>query len=304
MQAIDRVGAFRGKIKESGVGTTKNGFPRFVAVLSAAEKYVDEQAEMKQFELAEPGWVDWSEYDAELTGYFTLFGGEKQNGEKTGNMVALDFQFEALNRALGWDGSSLSALGSTDWSDKTVMFWVEENEYEGKTDLKVAAIDAADASPTRSIRTLEVSALKDLDTKFAGMMKQKTVVAAKAPAKPPAKAGKASPAASAAKPAASASAPAAPATSKESPSKPPKAKALPPKSEPAASESITYKDGADGQAQSWDEVLKRKGKASDTEVGDKFLDACAAIAPGKDETGITGEQWSKITEETVKKLAA
>lgn len=310
MQQIDRAGPFRGNIVESGVGTTKNGFPQFVARLQASERYVEAADELAALGIENgPQWVDWTGYEAEMTGYFCLFGAVNKENPAAG-MKPLDFQIESLNRAIGWSGS-LSELGSghEEWAKHKVTFWVENNEYNGVTSLKIQGIDAGDADPHKSIRVMDTDALKNLDAQFAGLLKgtKKPPVAASKPAtttKPAVGKPAAGAPSAATKPA---SAPASTAAKPASPSKAPAPKTgtKPPASatKPAA-EGKTYEDGDAGQQVAWDEVGEKKGKASDDDLADKFIEACSAVAPGKDANVITGAQWGEIVVKTLALLAS
>jgi len=165
---IDRVGTFRARIVEAGIQTSKAGMPQFVAQFQAMELWCEDKDLMAHFGIAEPGWVDWSGYDQSTMAYLQLVYDKKNAaGEKTGEILPM-FHIESLQKALSWDGTSFSTLGSTDWTDKVITIWVEENEYNGKVSLKVDAIDAYDASPHRGgVRAVDANELKALDAKFA-----------------------------------------------------------------------------------------------------------------------------------------
>lgn len=295
---IDREGAWLGRFVESGVGTQqKSGMPRFVGRLMADKKWVESKDEMEAFSLTEPGWVDWSSYEQDITAYLNLLTADKDTGE-----VKEIFLMDQLRKALGWDGASFGTLGTTDWSKKTVMFWTGWNEWEGKTTLRVDSVDEETASPNRSIRTIDASGLKDLDAKFANLLKgTKTAPAtASKPATPPA-AGKpptgkpaTPPPSTAAKGAGvtTASAPASTPPQKSAPSSPPKG---PPKA-PAPTAPV-----ADGltMEKAWEYVVAGKGEANDDAMAEKWIDACAAIAPGKDEATITPAEWKAVADKTL-----
>lgn len=299
---IDRVGAFRGKPVETGVGATKNGFPQFVGRIMATERYVEDAMELAVLGLeGGPQWVDWSGYEAYLTGYFCLFGSVDKENPSAG-MKKLDFQFEGLNKALGWDGKSLAELGTADYSDKTLTFWVEDHEWNGVNSLRISGLDAADADPVRSIRALDPAKLKDLDAKFAAMMGGgKAAPAAKAASAPgkatPGKATPAKPSAPAAAKPSSAPASGAPTATPKLPTKPaaPKPKA-PVEEAPFDAAEIT------DQATAWDAVYKNKGKADDNATAEAFITACSAVAPGMAEDAITPEQYVEIAKKAIAAL--
>lgn len=292
---IDRVGCFRGNIVEHGVGASSGGYPQFVARFQATQKYVEDKDEMAAFELTEPGWVDWTAYEQQATGYFVLFGKDKAN---PGALKPL-FHIDALQRALGWDGASFASLGGTDWSKKVVTFWMEENEYQGNTTIRPSAIDEENASPNRSLRVLDTAGMKDLDAKFAGMLKTAApVAAAKAPAKPPVSGGK-PPAGKGVPPK---SAPAAtnpsPTPALQSPATTPAAVA--PSVPASPSKGPPKTGGGMTQEQAWDHVSKNKGAAvSDDTQAEKWIDASTALYPGKDETTMTNAEWAAVALKTL-----
>lgn len=303
---IDREGAWRGHFVESGVGTTKNGFPQFVGRLVADQRFVDSADEMKTFNLTEPGWVDWSGYEQDILAKLVLFGKDKTTGEPKEI-----FHTESLRNAFGWDGASFASLATTNWSDKPVTFWTNWNEYEGKTSLQVSGIDVGDASPNRSMRTLDADGLKDLDSRFGSLLKAskpivvsapakgavagKPVVAPKPPTKPVVPA--------AASPTPTVAAPVSPTQPpKNAPSKAPP-KTAPPKT-PAADllgdgepTGMTY--GA-----AWEYVLANKGDATDDACAEKWIDASNAVAPGKDESTMTETECKAVAEKAVALLKA
>ena len=307
MSVIDRIGCYRGRIQESGVGTTKNGFPRFTCRLAATQRYIEDKAEMEAFGITEPGWVPWAEYDQEMTGYLTLFGKDKKSDDPTA--MKQTFQFEAVQRATGWDGASFAVLGSSNYGEREITFWVEENTYEGNTSLQVSSIDAGDADPTRTINTLDGDGLKDLDSKFAGLMSgkkaapaaaSKTATAAKAPPggkAPPGKPG--APAAATPKTTqapAGAKPPAAPASPSKGPPKKPAAPAAKAEECPFDVATVTNQETA------WDTVYNHKGAAEDDAIAEAWTKTCAAVAPGKDEADIQPAQWAEIASKTIKAL--
>ncbi len=309
MGEIDRIGCFRGNIVESGVGATKNGYPQFTGRFHAKQKWVDDKAEFEAFGITEPSWVDWSEYDQYLTGFLVLMTEDKDT-----HAPKEIFHMDALRKALGWDGASFGTLGSTDWSGKDITFWVEENEYQGNVSLRVNAVAEADASPNRTLRTLDASGLKDLDAKFAGILagNKKAATPATAPAKAPAKpgtppaAGKPAPGKPAA-PGAKAAAPTAAASAPASTKTPPKATTPPKVTKPAPSAPADTSEAsasAETQETAWNKVLAGKGAATDDQMAEKWIDACTAIAPGKDETTMTSEEWTAVAAKTLELLAA
>lgn len=296
---IDRIGVFRGKPVETGVGQTRNGFPQFVARLAATQKYVEDAEEMTAFGLTEAGWVDWSSYEQEMVGYFVLIGG-------AGTPL---LNFEQVQKALGWDGGSFAALATGDYSAKEVLFRVEENEYNGVTSLKVSWIDEPNAPINPGLRALDAAGLTNLDAKFGSvLMASKKSAPAAAPAKAAAKpptAGKPAPGKAVASAAPAKGPPAKPAATPPAASSPAKSASPskgPPKTAAPAAEAAPFDEALD-QNTAWAQVEAKRGKATDDQLAEAWLDASAAMAPGKDEDSMTAEEWGKIRDDAIARIA-
>lgn len=286
--AVDRAGTFRATITESGVSASQKGMPQFVADYKLTQFWCDDSDLFAHFGITEAGWVDWSSYDMSTIGYLQLvYADQKKDGQ-----ITPMFYVEQLVEALGWDGTSFSGLGETDWTGKEVTVWIDENEYNGKTSLRVQAIGAADASPSRGgVRALDASELKGLDAQFAAVLggaaakaAAAKAPAAKAPAKPPAKAPAAAPkpAAATAAPVAATPAPAAPAATAPS--------ATPPVAAAAQTAASMTKDEA------WAKVAAVAGK-SDEEKANAWIEAADAAIPNGDEDSATGEHWAALAKQ-------
>lgn len=312
MASIDRPSVFLGTITESTLGTTaKGGFPQWVARLLADKKYVSEKAEMEHFNITEPGYVAWP-YDESIVAYMVLFN---DNGPLK--------NYEQIQTATGWTGQDFADLVGL--VGKRILFRVEQEEYNGQTQLKVKWIDAEDAPPERTLKPADASQIKSLNQKFLVGLKKPAAPAKPIAAKPsqavpvgkPAD-GAAAIAATAAPSAASTSggqttAPAVPTTpevtapnagASASPSaspapaaggavKPPTRKPKAPAADPAPARvlppSIT-KEAA------WEYLVDPavRGASSETHVADAWGAACYAVGPDKDEDHFTGEDWAKV----------
>ncbi len=171
MTMIDRVGRFRGRPVLGVIKPTKNGFPSFNVELEVTE-YFDEDADQ---------WMDWSEFEQEITAYLCLFNASK----------AL-LNYEQVMKAFEWDGIDMAALQTDDFGDRLVSFEVEENTYEGKIRLQVNWIDTYDAEGRGgSLQPMDTGDLQALQAQYAPFMKQAPVAApAKAPAKGKGKRGR------------------------------------------------------------------------------------------------------------------
>lgn len=164
MKLIDRAGTFIGTIAEAALGETAKGFPQLVARFVATKYYVNTAELMAHYQLAEPAYVDYT--DEYVIAYLVLFNdsGPLKN-------------YEQIQAATGWDGTDFATL--SDIVGKTVLFRVEEDNYNNKVQLKVNWIDAADAPPERTLRSVDADKAKALTSKFLGGMKKPA-----APAKP------------------------------------------------------------------------------------------------------------------------
>lgn len=263
MARVDRIGTYRGVIEDSSIQFTRNKFPQFAGAIKVTERWVDDAEEMKHFELEEPAWVDWSEYGETAFAYLVLFKDADNFTEETALL-----NYEQLQLALGWDGTEFGSLADGTHKGKTVLFRVEENEYQGKVSLQVNWIDAPDASPTRELRRIDDTAVKALNAKL------KVKKAKPAVAKP------------------KASAPKAKATPKASAPKAAPPKAAPPTPEP---EPATADDGEEvTKIKAWEFVCENTPDTPDTEVQDAWIAACSTVADGRDEDTFTSEDWAKV----------
>ena len=148
MPAIDRIGLYRGTIKDYGVTlTSKAKLPQFIATFLATDLYNEATEE----------WDTW-EYEQTITGYFVLVT-LNEKGE-----VVKCFPYDDIMVAVGWDGDTYSGLAAMDLKGKSVQFRVIEDTYEGTTRFKVAQIAAENADI--GLRKLSGKDLTDLDAKF------------------------------------------------------------------------------------------------------------------------------------------
>lgn len=314
-QALDRAGAFRFKVAEHSVNTTReNEYPQWVARLVATE-FFDEAGDFG----TAGEWVDWSEYEMEIVGYFVLFNHD-------GPLL----NYEQVMKAVSWDGQAFSGLAAMDLSEAVVLGRVEMDNYGGKDKLKVQWIDEQNASVTRSLKALDSDSLKGLDSKFLGKAKAQP---AKAPAKPtpakpgatgaakpgaatpkPTSAGKPGPSKPAAAGTGSTAAPSAKGTTTAAAgsgksSAPPKASPKPPaaskpapeadapeNSESSALPTETTKDEA------WEYISTKKGaEVTDDAMADAWVAACNSTGK-EDEDEFTGVEWATVRDHAAEAL--
>lgn len=324
MGAIDTAGTYRGELVEGGLGKTKKDYPQFVGWFKATEKYVEELSELQHFHeqgvveqnedgTFNPQWVDWSDFDEYIIGFLVLFNDAESFDE---NSKLLNY--EQLQLALGWGGDEFDSLNDDTHVGKKLLFRVEEDEYNGKTQLKVNWVDDYEARPSRELRKLDDDKVKDLSSKLKmGGKKQAAKPAkAKAPAKPGKAASKPGKSESDAKDAAKSSekesegASAKPASLSKGKSGPPKKGKGKTKEEPAeekteeSTESSTSLPKETTQTEAWEFVCEHKGGNSDTDVEEAWIAACDEVfGEDTDEDDATKEQWAKVRDIIIRDLA-
>lgn len=258
MSQIDRSGTFRGRLTEWGVSESSGGYPQFVGRLFATEYYDDDAN----------AYIPWAEYEQDIIAYLVLY-----SMDKAGNWKELS-NSKQLKLALGWDGTDFGTLADGDYSDITLMFRVEEHEYQGNTKLQVQWVDAADANPVRSLTKFDASKLKALTAKFAGVLP--------APSITPAKVGKGKPAPT--KPSKGKPAPTEPSKDKPSTSAAPAPAAEPPTEPPAEPRT---------KASTWNTVVEMRAAAvTDAELAKIWIAEVAKIDKAEDE--FTSDDWATV----------
>jgi hypothetical protein len=119
---------------------------------------------LEQF--ADGGWQDWREYeDHEITGWFYIV--KKDGGVNTATV-------ENLVKSIGWDGNLDLSAGP---QDITCQITTANEEYNGKTTLKVQWLNPGDYTP--GIKTVDPAKASDLQRRYGSQMR-----AAAAAAKP------------------------------------------------------------------------------------------------------------------------
>ena len=268
MPLLDRTGTYRTKgIIDGGLGETSSGLPQLVLSLQADEIY----------DFEEKCWVDWSDTETrEITAYLVLIG-------KKDNEI---FHCKSIEKALGWDGASLSSLAAIDFQAAGIQFRVEENEYNDKVTLQVAGIDHYDAEPGRTVQKLDAAEVKGLDAKYAsffrkrtGEKKPKTVGAPKVPSnKPPSGVPKTD-------------------TQVAEEAAPPVA---PPKAPAKKTKKPAKKAAGCTQTEAWVASKKAKHESiSDETLTEVWLKAVETLAPDGDEDKMSPELWQRVRDVVV-----
>ena len=269
MNLVERASTYRGGIVSHAVSLSTNGFPQWVAELSALEIWDED----------EKVWVDWSEAQQGTMSYACLFGSKGETLTCT-----------QVKKITGWDGLAFAGLNDMDLSEVQIQFRVETNTYNEKTTLQVAWLDEYDATPGTSIRTLNPDEMKQLDAKYKQFMTKPKP--ATAPAKP---AGKpASPGTVKAKGVAP--------TQKKGPvtktTKAPATAPAPPSAPPTAGAPLTPLT----KKEAWESVVAKRANADDDQLGQAWLEAIATIGKGNDQTLLTEDDWAVVELEVLGKV--
>lgn len=153
----DYVGTYKGLVLDTTLSKTKKGFPQFNVKVLLTEYW--DQKEQEWFDVSDNKWV--------MTGYFNLYyrDGADENGE--GGTVIETLNHRQICDVFGWDGRGFVYLVSTDFSDgMEVLVRTEEEEYNGKTSMRVKWIDKADADPNGGLKGIDVNEAKELEKEF------------------------------------------------------------------------------------------------------------------------------------------
>lgn len=306
---IDTPGVYRGPVKELGLTLTKeNKYPMAVLRFLAAEKYVETPEEMEHFEIGEPGWIDWSSYNEESTGFFVLFKANIEDGDDCIPGENSFLSYEQLQLALGWEGADFGELNDDTFEGKEVLFRVEESTDPGFEGVRVQWIDAYDAPPQRELRKLDEEKVSALNKLLKGVKKSapKAAAAATKPGKPgkPKAAPKEEANADGADDTNSfeADVESDAGTAAESSQTPPAPK--PPSTSKAKPKQD--KSGVPGelsQGDAWALVITNKGDNSDDDIAEAWISAAGEVGPDKDEADYTDADWAEVARIVVRDLA-
>jgi hypothetical protein len=289
---LESIGTYRFEIIESGLSLSRTDKPQAVLRLKAVERYVDSPTEIAHFQQQQlltdgkPGYLDWKAFGEETLAYLLLFNSATEFNKET-----VMKNYEQLQIATGWDGSSFDVLTDGSLVGKIIMGRVQEKKAytneQGKTiggdgTLEVGWIDKADADPTRSLKSVDA----DQASKLSALLKMGMGVAKPKPA-------------AASAPVATSSAVSAPSTASKPPKAPKKMKETPP---PPLAPAVTIEETTQDAA--WAYVIENKRTASDDAVTQAWIDACQAVGPEKEQTEFTGKDWLNVRTLALSKLAA
>lgn len=143
-------GTYKGRILEHALSETRRGLPQFIVRLFATEIY-DE---------AEKEWIGIEAHDGEAEIAYLVLCTPTQE----------IFHVANLREALDWTGGTFESLAKGDWVGVDVQYRVEENDYNGSVTQKVVWVRGADA-PVGNCRPASAEAVKVMDQKFGGFLK-------------------------------------------------------------------------------------------------------------------------------------
>lgn len=244
MQKLTQDGTYRGKILAHGVSETKNGYPQFNGNFVALEMWDEDEGQ----------WVDYSEYDAAMMGYFVLVGGD--------NTPLLNMT--QVMKAIGWDGQSFAGLDNMDLSHTIVQFRLEWKTYEGNESLQVTWIDHENATPGIQVKKLDAEGLKNLDSKYNSVLRKVS--------------GKSTPVA----------------TKKDKEKKEPVKRGRPPKVKKEENQSITTQPCDLSTAWKDYLEQAEQTKLTEDRINEIWIETIELVANDKDEDDITEEEWGQI----------
>jgi len=147
MAKIDRIGSFRGKIVDRGIGESSGGFPQAILQLEAAEMWDAENGV----------WVEWAYEEIEAIAYLILFG---KSGKPT-------LSARQLMKAIGWDGVAFLDIQENEKLSDQIQWRMEEHTWEENTTIQCQWIDHYDAVPGKRVQKLEKADVQRLQAKFA-----------------------------------------------------------------------------------------------------------------------------------------
>jgi hypothetical protein len=169
----DREGTFRCEIIDYGIEESAKAESQSVLI----------PIRVKLTEIYHEGqWMPWAEYDQEAYGRVCVV-------KKDGNLNQSGC--DQLMKNAGWDGD-FGALGAKSWIPQPCQVRLEAEEYNGKTQFKIAFVSGFDATPGgAAMAVVAPDKVKSLQARFgAGLraMRGSAAMNSKAPpkGKPPA----------------------------------------------------------------------------------------------------------------------
>lgn len=316
---VDRTGTFLATEIDRALRTTAiQGLPQLVIKMQLVHWFDPSIGENGD-------WADFSEYEMETTGYFTLvFNGKK--GPET------SLSYDRLMKVYGWDGKDFQVLTEMSPPDM-FMIGVQDNdpEFADKNPYVVNWIDDKGADPHGGLKKLDDAGIKALQSQFGALLGKTGKTAppasakktAKAPPEAPPKAPQPKKQTAAEKKAAKkrksekvaadnarleaekgvetkAKVPA-----KTLPKTPPVAPAVPAVPATPAEVADTVVDETKTKQEAYEYVFEMQANGTtDDQRNNAWNAAIAQVAGDVDQKEITDEQWYKIMHETLNDVGA
>lgn len=123
-QPIDRPGTFRGNIIDFGLREEQSGAVAVTLKVALNQMWTGHE------------WVDWSQYDQEVEGFYYIIDRKGLNQNKV----------NALCRNAGWDGD-LDSIIQQKWEPKPIGLTVEASEYKNQIQYRVGFINDYERTP-------------------------------------------------------------------------------------------------------------------------------------------------------------
>lgn len=134
------------------VGNSKNNLPQFVCRFGISQ--FNDGTE----------WIDVSGQNLEITGYFNLV--YMKDGQQTLNQINID----QIKAALAWDGTSFGKLAELDWSGIEVQLYLQEEEYNGKSSMRIKYLNPRDYEGG-GFQKADPQEIQSLDAKYGAMLR-------------------------------------------------------------------------------------------------------------------------------------
>jgi hypothetical protein len=145
MPTITNAGTYRGTVLEHAVSESTNGYPQLVLKMSGTQYYDETNKEWVELQDIPDSWA------------YLILADSKD--EKTLNCVQVE-------KAFNWDGLDLTELESMKLDGKPIQFRASFRKYNNEDRLGVEWIDEYNAEPGRSVKKLDATSLKVLQSKF------------------------------------------------------------------------------------------------------------------------------------------
>jgi hypothetical protein len=174
-----RKGTFLATPTEWAVNNSKNNLPQFVCKFGLDAEH----------DKGDGQYYDCAAELLEVTGYFNLIYNDRDSGQAVRNEINI----KQLEAALGWTDRNMQTLNDSDWSHTQVQLVLEEDEYNGKTSIKVKYLNNKDYQGGGGIDKADPESLKKMSQAFGALLKAGNAPAARPVSNPARKPAAAAP---------------------------------------------------------------------------------------------------------------